>query len=48
MIFMSILSEKVILHLILLFPKFIRCIFTPYVRIVNLYNFGSLSDIKVI
>ena len=47
MILMSILSEKVTLHLILVFPKSIRFIFTPRVRILKLYNFGSLCDIEV-
>ena len=47
MILMSISSEKVILHLILVFPKFLRSIFTPRIRMLTLYNFGSLCDIEV-
>ena len=47
MILMSISSEMVILHLILVFPKSIRFIFTPRVKILKLYNIGSLCDIEV-
>ena len=47
MILMSISSEKVTVHLILVFPKSIRFIFTPRVRILKLNNFGSLCDIEV-
>ena len=47
MILMSISSEKVILHLSLVFPKFLFSIFTPRVRMLKLYNFGSLCDIEV-
>ena len=47
MIMMSISLEKVILHLILVFHKFLRSIFTPRTRMLKLYNFGSLCDIEV-
>ena len=41
---MSISSEKVTLHLILVFPKSIRFIFTPRVRILKLNTeFGIIS-----